>query len=230
MRLTERHFLEVIAPSEKKLRPARKCYVCSLKKNDNGKRIRKETRYFCPDYSSKVTTTPFFANRKQQKVGNKNAEPLDRIGITFSPSRPRVLPNSRNKFKRVISGSMETTNHHRTWGRKPRLKKKAKEFRSGDLGGQETGPPCLILLPGFLSLYSSFTWYAIITKCSLTPGFYATTTYDNLLILFIIPKQLVNLQVSSILTRRFKSPHSFGDTPRLVHRRLEVDIIVIFTN
>ncbi|GFT82090.1 hypothetical protein TNCV_3910211 [Trichonephila clavipes] len=42
MRLTERHFLEVIAPSEKKLRPARKCYVCSLKKNDNRKRIRKE--------------------------------------------------------------------------------------------------------------------------------------------------------------------------------------------
>ncbi|GFX18552.1 piggyBac transposable element-derived protein 4 [Trichonephila clavipes] len=49
MRLTERHFLEVIAPSEKKLRPARKCYVCSLKKNDNRKRIRKEIRYFCPD-------------------------------------------------------------------------------------------------------------------------------------------------------------------------------------
>ncbi|GFW29347.1 hypothetical protein TNCV_742891 [Trichonephila clavipes] len=35
MRLIERHFLEVIAPSEKKLRPARKCYVCD--NNDNRK-------------------------------------------------------------------------------------------------------------------------------------------------------------------------------------------------
>ncbi|GFX65926.1 hypothetical protein TNCV_13471 [Trichonephila clavipes] len=42
MRLTERHFLEVIAPSEKKLRPARKCYVCSLKKNDNRKELEKK--------------------------------------------------------------------------------------------------------------------------------------------------------------------------------------------
>ncbi|GFT06098.1 piggyBac transposable element-derived protein 4 [Trichonephila clavipes] len=41
MRLTERH-LEVIAPSEKKLRPARKCYVCSLKKNDNRKELEKK--------------------------------------------------------------------------------------------------------------------------------------------------------------------------------------------
>ncbi|GFW31296.1 piggyBac transposable element-derived protein 4 [Trichonephila clavipes] len=60
MRLTERHFLEVIAPSEKKLRPARKCYVCSLKKNDNGKRIRKETRYFCPDCDVGLCLTPCF--------------------------------------------------------------------------------------------------------------------------------------------------------------------------
>ncbi|GFU35174.1 hypothetical protein TNCV_2106171 [Trichonephila clavipes] len=39
MRLTERHFLEVIAPSEKKLRPARKCYVCSLKKMTTEKEL-----------------------------------------------------------------------------------------------------------------------------------------------------------------------------------------------
>ncbi|GFX61709.1 piggyBac transposable element-derived protein 4 [Trichonephila clavipes] len=60
MRLTERHFLEVIAPSEKKLRPARKCYVCSLKEIDNGKRIRKETRYFCPDCDVGLRLTPCF--------------------------------------------------------------------------------------------------------------------------------------------------------------------------
>ncbi|GFX76154.1 piggyBac transposable element-derived protein 4 [Trichonephila clavipes] len=60
MRLTERHFLEVIAPSEKKLRPARKCYVCLPKKNDNGKRIRKETQYFCPDCEVGLCLTPCF--------------------------------------------------------------------------------------------------------------------------------------------------------------------------
>ncbi|GFV15745.1 piggyBac transposable element-derived protein 4 [Trichonephila clavipes] len=60
MRLTERHFLEVIAPSEKKPRPARKCYVCSLKKNDNRKRIRKETRYFCPDCDVGLCLTSCF--------------------------------------------------------------------------------------------------------------------------------------------------------------------------
>ncbi|GFV25548.1 piggyBac transposable element-derived protein 4 [Trichonephila clavipes] len=32
MRLTERHFLEVIAPSEKKLRPARKCCLFAEEK------------------------------------------------------------------------------------------------------------------------------------------------------------------------------------------------------
>ncbi|GFW08631.1 hypothetical protein TNCV_2776521 [Trichonephila clavipes] len=33
----------------------------------------------------------------------------------------RMLPNSTNKFIEVIVGSMETTNDHGTWGRKPRL-------------------------------------------------------------------------------------------------------------
>ncbi|XP_035232636.1 piggyBac transposable element-derived protein 4-like [Stegodyphus dumicola] len=60
LRLTERHFLEVIPPTEKKLRPARQCYVCSLKKNDNGKRIRKETRYFCPDCDVGLCLSPCF--------------------------------------------------------------------------------------------------------------------------------------------------------------------------
>ncbi|GFU15916.1 piggyBac transposable element-derived protein 4 [Trichonephila clavipes] len=56
MILTERHFLEVIAPSEKKLRPEKKCYVCSLKKNDT----KKETRYFCPDCDVGLCLTPCF--------------------------------------------------------------------------------------------------------------------------------------------------------------------------
>ncbi|GFW84005.1 hypothetical protein TNCV_1661741 [Trichonephila clavipes] len=33
----------------------------------------------------------------------------------------RVLPNSTDKFRGMIIASMEPTNHHRTWGRKPRL-------------------------------------------------------------------------------------------------------------
>lgn len=60
MRLTERHFLEIIPPTEKKLRPARQCYVCSLQKNENNKRIRKETRYFCPDCDVGLCLTPCF--------------------------------------------------------------------------------------------------------------------------------------------------------------------------
>ncbi|GFW64095.1 piggyBac transposable element-derived protein 4 [Trichonephila clavipes] len=48
MRLTEMYFLEVIAPSEKKLRPARKFYVCSLKKNDNGKKNYKRNTILLP--------------------------------------------------------------------------------------------------------------------------------------------------------------------------------------
>lgn len=60
LRLTERHFLEIIPSTEKKTRPARQCYVCSLKKNDNGKIIRKETRYFCPDCDVGLCLSPCF--------------------------------------------------------------------------------------------------------------------------------------------------------------------------
>lgn len=48
-RLYERHFLELIPPTEKKENPARQCKVCSSKKNENGKKIRRETRYYCKD-------------------------------------------------------------------------------------------------------------------------------------------------------------------------------------
>ncbi|CAL1284112.1 unnamed protein product [Larinioides sclopetarius] len=39
----------MIIYTDKKLRPARQCAVRCSKRNENGKRIRKETRYFCPD-------------------------------------------------------------------------------------------------------------------------------------------------------------------------------------
>ncbi|GFU80650.1 hypothetical protein TNCV_1549171 [Trichonephila clavipes] len=32
----------------------------------------------------------------------------------------RELPNSTNKFRGVIVNNLEATNHHKTWGRKPR--------------------------------------------------------------------------------------------------------------
>ena len=60
LRLTERPFLEVIAPSEKKLRPIRQCFVCCLKRNDSGKQVRTETRYFCPDCDVGLCLSPCF--------------------------------------------------------------------------------------------------------------------------------------------------------------------------
>ncbi|GIY03723.1 piggyBac transposable element-derived protein 4 [Caerostris darwini] len=67
LRLTERHFLEIIAPTDKKLRPARQCAVCCSKRNENGKRIRKETCYFCPDCDVGLCITPCFKLYYTQK-------------------------------------------------------------------------------------------------------------------------------------------------------------------
>lgn len=60
LRLTERHFLEVIPATEKKLRPTRQCFVCCSKRNESGKRIRRETRYFCPDCGVGLCLSPCF--------------------------------------------------------------------------------------------------------------------------------------------------------------------------
>ena len=47
LRLTERHFVKFIPPTVKKEKPARKCVICCRKRDHTGKRIRKETRYYC---------------------------------------------------------------------------------------------------------------------------------------------------------------------------------------
>lgn len=60
VRLTERHFLEVIQPTEKKLRLTRQYFVCCSKRNDSGKRMRKETRYFCLDCDIGLCLPPCF--------------------------------------------------------------------------------------------------------------------------------------------------------------------------
>lgn len=59
-RLTERHFPEFIPPSEKKSAPTRCCAVCCKKKKDSGKKIRKETRYFCRDCNVALCAVPCF--------------------------------------------------------------------------------------------------------------------------------------------------------------------------
>lgn len=60
LRLTERHFLEVIPATEKKLRPTRQCFVCCSKRNESGKRIRREKGYFCPDCDVGLCLSPCF--------------------------------------------------------------------------------------------------------------------------------------------------------------------------
>lgn len=49
LRLTERHFIELLPPTESKMNASKRCIVCCSKTNERGKKIRKETRYYCPD-------------------------------------------------------------------------------------------------------------------------------------------------------------------------------------
>ncbi|GFV14236.1 piggyBac transposable element-derived protein 4 [Trichonephila clavipes] len=44
LRLTERHFVKFIPPTEKKEKPMRKCFICCRKRDSDGTKIRKETR------------------------------------------------------------------------------------------------------------------------------------------------------------------------------------------
>lgn len=60
LRLTERHFPEVIEPTEKKSNPTRVCTVCSKKQDARGKRVRRETRYYCPQCQVALCVTPCF--------------------------------------------------------------------------------------------------------------------------------------------------------------------------
>lgn len=48
-RLIERHFIRQIPPNQKKRQPSRECKVCCSRRDENNKRFRKETRYYCPD-------------------------------------------------------------------------------------------------------------------------------------------------------------------------------------
>lgn len=60
LRLTERHFLEYIPPTEKKVNPTRQCGMCSRVKDANGKKIRRESRFYCPDCNVALCVSPCF--------------------------------------------------------------------------------------------------------------------------------------------------------------------------
>lgn len=60
LRLTERHFPDFIPPTEKKAFPYRNCAICCSKKDNKGKKIRKETRYWCSDCKVGLCVVPCF--------------------------------------------------------------------------------------------------------------------------------------------------------------------------
>ncbi|XP_068097888.1 piggyBac transposable element-derived protein 4-like [Hyperolius riggenbachi] len=59
-RLSGRHFMEYIPPNRIKNAPTRMCAVCCSKYNDKGKKVRKETRFYCPDCDVALCAIPCF--------------------------------------------------------------------------------------------------------------------------------------------------------------------------
>ncbi|GFU85532.1 putative DD41D transposase [Trichonephila clavipes] len=62
LRLTERHFVKFIPPSEKKEKPARKCFICCRKRDSDVEKIRKETR-FVEWAQNEIAVVPDFLKR-----------------------------------------------------------------------------------------------------------------------------------------------------------------------
>ncbi|XP_022251164.1 piggyBac transposable element-derived protein 4-like isoform X2 [Limulus polyphemus] len=60
LRLTERHFPDIIPATEKKTNPTRQCAVCSTQRDSKGKRVRRESRYYCPDCDVGLCVAPCF--------------------------------------------------------------------------------------------------------------------------------------------------------------------------
>ena len=60
IRFEGNHFPSYIPPSEKKLQPTRRCYICCRKENENGKKTRRETRYFCKKCDVALCPAPCF--------------------------------------------------------------------------------------------------------------------------------------------------------------------------
>jgi len=59
-RLTGRHFPEHIPATAAKKEPTRTCVVCCSKRKHDGKKVRKESRYYCPDCDVGLCVSPCF--------------------------------------------------------------------------------------------------------------------------------------------------------------------------
>ncbi|GFV45445.1 piggyBac transposable element-derived protein 4 [Trichonephila clavipes] len=60
LRLMERHFPSYVPPTPKKEAPTRYCAVCRAKRDSNGKRKRKESRYMCSSCNVGLCASPCF--------------------------------------------------------------------------------------------------------------------------------------------------------------------------
>lgn len=59
-RLTGRHFPEYIPATDKKANPTRVCALCAKVRDAKGKKIRKESRYYCPNCNVPLCIVPCF--------------------------------------------------------------------------------------------------------------------------------------------------------------------------
>jgi len=60
LRLTARHFPKFIPATNEKEAPTRRCKVCCSKEGEDGKKVRRETRYFCEDGDVALYPAPCF--------------------------------------------------------------------------------------------------------------------------------------------------------------------------
>ncbi|KFM65266.1 PiggyBac transposable element-derived protein 4, partial [Stegodyphus mimosarum] len=60
LRYMERHFPSYVPPTGKKLEPTRRCVICCARVGENGKKIRRETRYWCRICQVGLCTVPCF--------------------------------------------------------------------------------------------------------------------------------------------------------------------------
>ncbi|CAK9810908.1 PiggyBac transposable element-derived protein 4 [Anthophora plagiata] len=60
LRLSARQFPSFVSPTANKENPTRQCFLCSRKKNENNKRVRKEIRYMCAECDIPLCAIPYF--------------------------------------------------------------------------------------------------------------------------------------------------------------------------
>lgn len=60
LRLIERHFPKHIPPTDRKATPTRCCVVCCSRRDEKGKKIRRETRVFCQECNVGLCAVPCF--------------------------------------------------------------------------------------------------------------------------------------------------------------------------